>query len=90
MKLYKLDDGATYYIAAKDIGAAVRVWASQDPGGLDEFDEITVKEVSEQAWTKIRIRDDDLGPEPIGMDRIMAELTDAEKTTGCIISCSEY
>ncbi len=92
MKLFKLDDGARYYIAAEDIAAAVAVWAEQDPGGLDEFNEITVKEVDEDAWPKIRIRGYDLGPEPVGIDRIMTELASREsehRDRGCIISCSE-
>lgn len=91
LKLYEVETGATYWVAARNLRQAVdTVWACWEAeDALEDVDEsgFEIEPVVEERARKIKVRDDDVGGERTLWDffRDQQETGDAQ-----VIACSEW
>lgn len=92
MKIYEVEVGATYWVAAKNLRQALdtvwRCWEGEDAledvetGGM-----LSIEEVSEERARKLKIRDNDLGGERSLWDFVRDR---DEKDESAVVACSEW
>ena len=92
MKVYKVEVGATYWVAAKNLRQVVdTVWQCwEEEGSLEDAEtgsSLSIEEVPEERARKIKIRDDNLGGERSLWDFVRDQ---AEKGESAVVGCSEW
>ena len=92
MKVYEVEVGATYWVAAKNLRQAVdTVWRCwENEGSLADVDEggtLSVEEVSEERARKLKLTDDDGGGTRSLWDFVRDQ---TEKNEPEVVGCSEW
>jgi len=92
MKIYEVDVGVEYWVAAKNYREAIdTVWRCWEAESLLEEiegeDGISFSVISEERARKMKVRDDELGGERSMWDFLRDQ---EEKGSAAVIACSEW
>lgn len=92
MKIYEVEVGATYWVAAKNMRQAIdTVWRCwEEESALEDVETgetLSIDTVSEERARKIKVRDDNLGGERSLWDFVRDQ---DEKGESAVVACSEW
>lgn len=92
MKIYEVEVGATYWVAAKNMRQAVdtvwRCWEEESSlEDVESGDSLSIETVTEERARKIKVRDDNLGGERSLWDFVRDQ---DEKGESAVVACSEW
>lgn len=84
MKVYEVEDGATYHYAGSTLGEVLKLHLAMESYESDDYDSLSIEMVSEERARKVRISDEDSGETKSAWDWAQ------ECTQAALIGCSEW